>query len=345
MFAVNAKDFTKATRRALAAVRKSSMQIYECLMFDFAGGQLRITGANSEHQVTASCPATGDVDTSFCVSADRIKNIAADSGAVEFRVTEKRVAIKTSAARYQVAILNASDFPLLDCVEGKSFIFPGHLMNRVFHAVAQNDVRYYLNGVHVVGQGQSIRIEASDGHRAARISADVAGVVDSFQSILPREVAKIVAGLGNVGAVFGATQASFSADDTIVITKLTDGKFPELDRVFPSHQNKATFSQESAVSALRAVLGCVDDKNCGVVVNITNGTLRFTYNNASTQDNAEAETNYEGDDGLSMGINGRYLADAFAAQDENIEVRWLDGNSSLCIGGSDLAEVVMPMRV
>lgn len=340
MAGIDAQHFLRAVKNALAAVKKAPVPIYESLLFRIESGKLKITGANGEFQITAACDAQGLQDGAFCLSGERVRRIAASEGEVDLRVGENRVTIKTNLGRYQIATRPAADYPALETVTGVSFIFPGDMIAKVFHACADRDVRYFLNGIHVFSKN-GLQVEASDGHRAAKVlAADL--MVEAFDAIIPREAAKIVASLGNVGATFAPRQASFATDDLVLTTKLTDGRFPDLARVFPTYTNRFTFGRESALSALRAIVGCSGDMG-GIEVQAANGSVRLMARN--NDDEAESEFPISGLDGITTGVNANYLIDAINVHSDSIELSWLDPASSVALHSGNLTEVIMPMRI
>lgn len=340
MAKIDSQQFLRATKNALAAVKKSPVPIFEHLMFRFGDGKLKITGANAEFQITATCDADPAETQSFCVSADRVRRIAASSGEVDIRVSESRATFKTNLGRYQIATLPAEDYPALESVTGVSFILAGDMIGNVLHASADRDVRYYLNGVHIFAKGK-VCVEASDGHRAARNYAEDV-TVDAFDAIVPREAAKIVASLGNVGATFGPRSAAFATDDMLLTTKLTEGKFPDLDRVFPQYQSRFAFGRDAALTALRAISGCADERG-GVAVQAANGVFRLTAR--SHNDEAESEFPIQGADGITLGLNANYLLDAVSVQPDSMEMAWRDEQSSVVLHSARLTEVIMPLRL
>ena len=128
-----------------------------------------------------------------------------------------------------------------------------------------------------------------------------------------------------------------------MVTKLTDGKFPDLDRVFPRHPSKFVINRDGALAALRSVMGCADEKFSGSVMDVANGKVRFCVKNDA--DEAESEIEAVGDLGLTVGVNVKYLYEAIEAQGESVEVHWLNDTAAVVFGGSALTEVIMPMRV
>lgn len=342
MPSVEYNAFNRAVKHAISAVKKSTLPIHEHLLFSFSEGKLQVTGANAEFQITAPCEASANSSLSFCVSAERIRRISATDGVVDVRVTDSRAVFKTNLGRYQVATLPAEDYPLMVSATGISMLFPTNLISSVLHASAERDVRYYLNGVHVRSSGDGkVTAEASDGHRAARQSAAIDGT-QAFEAIVPREAAKVISSLGNCSAVFAPNQATFSGNEITVVTKLTDGRFPDLDRVFPKHPNQITFSREKAVAAIRAIIGC-SGENGGVHLTISGQTMRLVAKNH--EDEAESDFPVQGVDGLQSGVNIAYLLAAIESQAETVRLDWLNDSSSVLLSGSELTEVIMPMRV
>jgi DNA polymerase-3 subunit beta len=224
-------------------------------------------------------------------------------------------------------------------------------------AMAQQDIRYYLNGMLLVVDKGSLQAVATDGHRLSYASITVDGDYARQEVILPRktvlELQRLLKDGDEAGMIemrFAGNQAKFSFSGMEFVTKLVEGKFPDYNRVIPkNHKNKVTLGRSPLLQSLQRAAILTSDKFKGVRVNIEPGTLRIASSNAEQEEAMEElEIDYGGD-AIEIGFNVTYLIDALTNMgQEMVTVELQDTNSSALITVPDQAGfkyVVMPMRI
>lgn len=226
----------------------------------------------------------------------------------------------------------------------------------VQYAMAQQDIRYYLNGLLLVAQDNELRLVATDGHRLAYASENIEQAVpERIEAILPRKaVLELYRQLADNDAALeialAPTQARFTFDTVEFISKLIDGKFPDYERVIPQYQGKIIRLERAAFQhALQRAAILTNEKFRGVRLVLSPGTLKIISSNAENEEaQEELEIDYAGD-GLDIGFNVNYLLDVLnSLANDVIEMRLNDSNSSALITLPDnqrFKYVVMPMRI
>src|SRR6476469_4834909 len=221
--------------------------------------------------------------------------------------------------------------------------------------MAQQDIRYYLNGMLLVIDGSSLQAVATDGHRLSWASLAVAGNFSRQEVILPRktvlELAKLLEDVAEPVTIdILANQARFRFGNVELVSKVVDGKFPDYNRVIPTgHTKKIELERATLLSALQRAAILSNEKFRGVRLVLGEGQLRIICTN-SEQEEAEEElpVGYSGD-ALDIGFNITYLLDVLAnVGADKVHLAFGDANSSALVTlpeRDDYKYVVMPMRI
>jgi DNA polymerase-3 subunit beta len=222
------------------------------------------------------------------------------------------------------------------------------------------DIRYYLNGILFVAEGNTLSLVATDGHRLAFASAELdVDVGEKQEVILPRktvlELQRLLSDVGGensprIEMQFANNQAKFTFGGMEFVTKLVEGKFPDYNRVIPkNHHNSVTLGRAPLLASLQRTAIMTSDKFKGVRLTIEPGTLRVASNNADQEEAVdELDIDYGGDT-IDIGFNVTYLLDVLANMSQDmVKIELADSNSSALVsipGNDNFKYVVMPMRI
>jgi DNA polymerase-3 subunit beta len=229
------------------------------------------------------------------------------------------------------------------------------LLALVQYAMAQQDIRYYLNGLLLVVKGNELRMVATDGHRLAYAAETLPETVSPIEVILPRKtVLELSRQLADndepLEITLTPTQARFSFGNIELVSKLIDGKFPDYERVIPQHHTKLIkLSRDTLLHSLLRAAILTNEKFRGVRLVLAAGSLKIISSNAEQEEaQEEIEIDYSGD-ALDVGFNVTYLLDVLNnVNNEIIELHLADANSSALFvlpGNDTFKYVVMPMRI
>ena len=221
--------------------------------------------------------------------------------------------------------------------------------------MAQQDVRYYLNGMLLETGGGMVRAVATDGHRLALCEIDHPDASGPTQQvIIPRkgvlELQRLLGDEDEVKLAIGANHIRAHVGEIRFTSKLIDGRFPDYDRVIPTPEgNTLRAAKDYLRSALQRAAILSNEKYRGIRLDLGNKSLKIQANNPDQEEaQDEIEVQYEGDS-MEIGFNVNYLLDAIAAVDaDEVELGFVDSNSSCLIHGpgvDDAKFVVMPMRL
>jgi len=346
--------------------RRHTLPILSNVLIERDATRLSFIATDIEIEITASV----DVDPageskSITVGARKLLDILRalpEGSEVSLALADKRLQVKSGKSRFNLQTLPAEDFPRLAAPEGSGvqFALPQKLLKNLFsqvqYAMAQQDIRYYLNGLLMVIDAGELRVVATDGHRLALASKEVANKeLGKQEVILPRktvlELAKLLDDSDEPVAIeLSGSQARFKFGDILLASKLVDGKFPDYQRVIPTqHPKRLQLNRVTLQQALQRAAILTSDKFRGVRWMLTENSLKISCSNTEQEEaQEELDVVYQGD-ALDIGFNVGYLLDVLNNLDaEEVSVALGDANSSALItvpGRDDFKYVVMPMRI
>jgi DNA polymerase-3 subunit beta len=276
--------------------------------------------------------------------------------------SDSRVAVKAGKSKFNLQTLPAVDYPVMTKAVGTETITISiqqstlkGLFKQVEFAMAQQDIRYYLNGLLFEINGNRLNIVGTDGHRLSFTSTELSRSYDKQNIIIPRktiiELIKLLDDTDNeVTVELSATQVNFSFNDIKLITKVIDGKFPDYTRVIPvGHQNNFTVDRMTVLLAMQRASILSNEKYRGIRMVLGMNSLRLISTNSEQEEaEEELEVNYTGD-ALDIGFNVTYLIDVLNnVSNPEVVFSFADANSSCLVtipNDEDYKYVVMPMRI
>lgn len=346
--------------------RRQTLPVLSNVLFEVRGGLLRLTGTDLEVEMVASLPvADGAQDGEITVPARKLLDIvkSLQAGAdIRFEDEGQKISLKSGRGRYSLATLPASEFPNIEQGVGNQSIelevdALKKLIDSTAFSMAQQDVRYYLNGMLLEVSADRLRTVATDGHRLAMADALFdTGVGSRIQVIVPRkgilELSRLLTEDGDSKArlALGTNHVRVEYGSLTFTSKLIDGKFPDYERVLPKNSDKSVLAQrEEFRSALSRTAILSNEKYRGIRLVLASGTLGIDANNPEQEEaHEEIAVEYQGSD-LEIGFNVSYLLDVLnTLKGTQVKLALGDANSSALVSDAESASawyVVMPMRL
>ncbi|MEJ1958634.1 MAG: DNA polymerase III subunit beta [Nitrosomonadales bacterium] len=346
--------------------RKQPLPILSNVLIEKKGDIFRFMATDLEIQINTQITGAkqSSEDTAITVGAKKLQDILRvlpEESLVSMEILDSRLQIKVNKSKFSLQTLPAQDFPrVAEQLETAEKIQLEQkqirkLLAQVQYAMAQQDIRYYLNGVLLVVEGNDLKLIATDGHRLAYTSTKLEQTYTvRREAILPRktinELVKLLADTDEkVTFDLAANQVKISFSDIELTSKVIDGKFPDYQRVIPNYSNHLTFDRLVILQALQRAAILSNEKFRGVRFVLTEKNLRIVSSNSEQEEAQEdMETEYHGVS-LDIGFNVNYLMDGLNnAEGQNITFSFGDPNSSILItvpGNDDFKYVVMPMRI
>ena len=345
--------------------KKQTLPILSNVLIEKESGYIRFTTTDLEIQITTKIDVIKHKDEglSLTIGAKKIQDILRtlpEQSKISIEVKENKVQIKSNRSRFNLQTLPAQDFPKLSnqLINGKKIQITQKLLknilNSIQYAMAQQDVRYYLNGILFIIEKDKLKAVATDGHRLAFNEVKIDGENEKQEIILPRkavqELCKLLIESDDLVEVFfSQQQAKFSFSEISLLTKIIDGKFPDYERVIPKYTNHLTMNRLMVQQALQRAAILSNEKFRGVRFVLTEKNLTIISSNSEQEEaQEEMEADYHGE-ALDIGFNINYLMDGLNnINAETVMFSFGDPNSSILISNPENPEfryVVMPMRI
>lgn len=344
--------------------RRQTLPVLANLLARVDGDLLSLTGTDLEVEMVARTRVEDAQSGETTIPARKLFEIVRalpDGSKVTVSQSGDKITVQAGRSRFTLASLPANDFPALDEVDATERVKVGEaalkeLIERTAFAMAQQDVRYYLNGLLFDLRDKALRCVATDGHRLALCEADLDQPVQTKrQIIVPRkgvlELQRLLEGGDReLELEMGRSHIRVKRDDVTFTSKLIDGRFPDYEAVIPiGADREVRIDREILRAALQRAAILSNEKYRGVRVEVSPGQLRI---NAHNPEQEEAQEEVEADtrvDSLVIGFNVNYLLDALSAlREEHVVLQLRDANSSALVReatGDRCRHVVMPLRL
>lgn len=291
---------------------------------------------------------------------DICKSLPADS-LINFSLKDDKAMIQSGRSRFSLVTLPASDFPSLDEISSNSSFEISQatlkdIIDKTAFAMAQQDVRYYLNGLMLEVGPKTLRAVATDGHRLAYCEKETDfELAEIKQVILPRkgviELARLLDNSDDkIKIMLSSNHLRVELNNIRFTSKLIDGRFPDYNRVIPDDGNSVmTAERESLKQALIRASILSNEKYRGIRLILEDNLVRLQAHNPDQEEaDVDLEVNYKGET-LEIGFNVNYMIDALnATNSEMVQLTLRDSNSSCLLSYPDLGDckyVIMPMRL
>jgi len=343
--------------------RRQTMPVLANVLLVAKDNALAVTATDLEVELVA----TGDVSVEkageITVPGRKLLDICRalpESSQISFAVSGDKATVRSGRSRFTLSTLPAAEFPTVDDIRSQqNLALPQaqlrRLLEKTHFSMANQDVRYYLNGMLLEIAGPVIRAVATDGHRLALCELAIEGADSTPQQvILPRkgvlELQRLVGDNGECGLSIGSNHLRVQLDGIRFTSKLIDGRFPDYERVIPKPTDTPLLADRLLLAeGLSRIRILANEKYKGVRLELKPGSVIVQAHNPEQEEaEEEIEVQYDGE-ALEIGFNVEYLIAALRALDsENVRVELRDASSSCLIQDPELRDcryVVMPMRL
>jgi DNA polymerase III subunit beta len=344
--------------------RRHTLPILANVLLEQRDGSLYVTATDLEMQITAHTTLPGREGQATTVGARKLQDLLRalpDDATLNVDVGNNKMTVRAGRSRFNLQTLAAADYPRISQGTEKlqSLSLPQKDLRSLFKlvefAMAQQDIRYYLNGMLLVIDKGTLQAVATDGHRLSWASIAVAGDYARQEVILPRktvlELGKLLVDSDDPVSLDVLTnQVRFRFANIELVSKVVDGKFPDFNRVIPvGHSKQVELLRVELLAALQRAAILSNEKFRGVRVVLAADQLKIICTNSEQEEaEEELEVAYKGDS-LDIGFNITYLLDALSNLTvERVRFAFGDANSSALVTmpeRDDYKYVVMPMRI
>ena len=364
-FSIKREDLLKPLQQIIGVVeRRQTLPVLRNVLVNANKKSVRLTATDLEvelqSQVNVAVTETGDITMPARKLLDICRTLPAEAQ-LDISVKNDRALVHSGKSRFTLSTLPATEFPVIDRIKSaRKFPMQENalhsLIERTAFAMAQQDVRYYLNGLMLEPVSGTLRAVATDGHRLAmcELMVDVDDGIDQ-QVIVPRKGVQELQRLleqkdADIQLEIGSNHIRIITDELRFTSKLIDGRFPDYQRVMPKNADKRlTVNRDLLRQALTRTSILSNEKYRGIRMEISENNIKIqSYNQEQEEAVEEIDAHYDSED-IVIGFNVTYLLDVLNVIDtDEVEMFLSDGNSSALInkpGHIDCRYVVMPMRL
>jgi DNA polymerase-3 subunit beta len=343
--------------------RRQTMPVLSNVLFSVRNNRVSLTGTDLEVELVSAfeleVQQAGDVTVPGRKLLDICRAVP-EGTQITLSTEADRLTVRAGRSRFTLSTLPAADFPVVDDISPQLTLKVPQaefrrLVDKTHFSMAQQDVRYYLNGLLLEADGKHLRAVATDGHRLALCETELATKSPVKQQVIvPRkgvlELKGVLGSDGELELAIGTNHIRAQIGDVRFTSKLIDGRFPEYGRVIPTVANRQIVADREAFRrSLQRTAILSNEKYRGIRLNVKQDLLTLQAHNPE-QEEAEdqLEVQYSGPE-IEIGFNVNYLLDALAAiEGESVQIGINDSNSSCLITAPDVSSVryvVMPMRL
>lgn len=364
-FNLNRESLLKPLTQVINVIeRRQTLPVLANVLVDVSEDRLRLMGTDLEVQMQASVSLMAAQPGVVTIPARKWSDIVRalpDGADITIKQDEQKVIMSAGRSRFTLATLPANDFPTIQDIDVVERVeLPQktlkHLLDQTGFAMAQQDVRFYLNGMLFDMQDQAFRCVATDGHRMALSEASLTNPVQGQrQIVVPRkgvlELQRLLDDSDTPIAIeVGKNHIRMGTDHAEFTSKLIDGRFPDYKNVLPIGANQTCDVERTALlTALQRAAILSNEKIRGVRLEFSPGWIKIIAHNPEQEEAVEEVSAETGIDSLAIGFNVQYLIDALGVmRHEQVRFNMRDNNSSTLLHGKDdesTKHVVMPLRI
>jgi DNA polymerase-3 subunit beta len=346
-----------------AVSQKSGLPILSNILFEASKDKIKLIATDLE--IGVICKIGGvevQEDGSISIPAKKISDIVKELPGSEIHLSAKKnnqVVIKCEKSVFKIMGLPKDEFPKVPELSDKDFIVLPQkqlkmILNSTAFAISKDETRYVLNGVLFAINDKKLKVVATDGRRLAIVEKDTpkqAGL--SKKIIVPAkavvELMRILKEDGDVKILFSENQAAFELEDSILITRLIEGEYPNYEQVIPKQgQDKMKIGREIFYAAVKraSLLATPDSQSIKLDIN-KNKVVISKASQDGSESREDVDCEYTGEE-MTIGFNPHYLMDPLKNINEEeivFEFAGQDKRGVLRAEGGDYVYIILPVRM
>lgn len=344
---------------------RPTLPIINNILLELRDDRLSLTATDLEVELTtqAQLMETVSFHQKFTIPAKKFLDICRslpDDSIISVQFEEDKAIVKAGRSKFSLTTLPASDYPnLMDWQPEVDFTIEQSTLARLIEAtqfsMANQDARYFLNGMRFETEGNLLRTVATDGHRLAVCTMALNQELLSHSVIVPRkavlELARLISNNSDATRLeIGTSNLRITTNGIVFTSKLIDGRFPDYRRVLPRNADRIMEAETEVLKrALQRVAILSNEKFRGVRLALSQNQLKISANNPEQEEAEEVlDVAYESND-MEVGFNVSYLLDVLnALKCQWVRLSLVDSASSCLIEDRDNSSaeyVIMPMRL
>ncbi len=357
-------ELLKALQKVVGIVeRRHTLPILNNILITKNGDSIRFTTSDLEHQLESNTAlGINDSFANVTVPARKLKDVLKslpEEASTTLTLDGEKMVVTSGKSRFTLTTLPAADFPLVEKAQVSTTITLKQrelrsLIGQVNYAMAHNDVRYYLNGMLLVAESNTMTAVATDGHRLAMSSVSTPTEAEERKVIIATKVVNEIHHLlqdsdDEVEIQLSSRQVVFQFNNLVFTAKLIEGNFPDFKRVIPKNPSQTvTFDRAMLLTSLKRGQLMASEKFRAVKLTFSNDTLELNVGNGNESVVDEIGIDYSGAS-MTLGMNIDYLIAALSnIETDTVAIGLRGEQDSILLTEPDHKEfrgVIMPMRV
>tara|TARA_Y100000590_G_C15629936_1_gene980842 strand:- start:346 stop:1431 length:1086 start_codon:yes stop_codon:yes gene_type:complete len=349
--------------------KKSTLPILSNVLIEVKNKELRITATDLDIIYSEVLPLNeleeeGTTTTSASTLYDILRKLNPNSKAEMSLQGKNKIKLTSGNSKFNLLCLPPDNFPLSDeDIKKEFFEVPSKkllsLLNKTKISISSDETRHYLNGVYLhktnFENKSYLSAVATDSHRLSFSSIEIDPNTDFESIILPKKtIFQIISLLeqttNNVKISNNKSKIKFEIDNSIIISKVIDGHFPEYSKVIPKNNEKILkLKLNEFKNSIERVIAVSSDRKESLKMNITKDSLQLSVNNPNSGEGVENVSSNFNSEPIDISFNGRYLIDiASQIENESIVINLKDTNAPVLIrdmSDKNSFHVVMPMKI
>lgn len=357
-------ELLKALQKVVGIVeRRHTLPILNNILITKNGDSIRFTTSDLEHQLESNTAlGINDSFANVTVPARKLQDVLKslpEEASTTLTLDGEKMVVTSGKSRFTLTTLPAADFPLVEKAQVSTTITLKQrelrsLIGQVNYAMAHNDVRYYLNGMLLVAESNTMTAVATDGHRLAMSSVSTPTEAEERKVIIATKVVNEIHHLlqdsdDEVEIQLSSRQVVFQFNNLVFTAKLIEGNFPDFKRVIPKNPSQTvTFDRAMLLTSLKRGQLMASEKFRAVKLTFSNDTLELNVGNGNESVVDEIGIDYSGAS-MTLGMNIDYLIAALSnIETDTVAIGLRGEQDSILLTEPDHKEfrgVIMPMRV
>ena len=302
--------------------KRQALPILSNLLLVGNTNKLTFTATDLEMQTSLNIDTKIETDFEITISARKLFDITRalpENSELDFQINESRVNVKAGKSKFNLQTLPSKDYPLLKRNNSESVSIKlsqnklKGLLKQVDFAMAQQDIRYYLNGLLFEIQGQKLNIVGTDGHRLSFTSTKLDDSYEKKEVIIPRKtIMELIKLLDDSDEIVELEilnqQVTFKFGDIFIITKVIDGKFPDYNRVIPvGYENGFLIDRQMLLNAMQRASILSNEKYRGIRLVLSENNMQLITTNSEQEEAQEDIEILYNKEAIDIGFNVNLL--------------------------------------
>ncbi|MBT8255955.1 MAG: DNA polymerase III subunit beta [Bacteroidia bacterium] len=302
----------------------NTLPILDNFLFEVDGNALSVSASDLETTISSKMEVESTEKGSVCIPArlllDTLKTFPEQP--LTFTVEDNNtIEISSNHGKYALAYANGEDFPsAVELNDPSSTKIQGDILataiTKTIFAAGNDDLRPVMSGVFFQFSKDDLTFVATDAHKLVKYTRSDLKASQTAEFIMPKKPLNLIKGIlaGSEEEVlieYNESNAKFSFDNTEMVCRLIDGKYPNYEAVIPKENpNKLTIDRNQFLNSVRRVSIFSNKTTHQIRLKIAGAELNISAEDIDYSNKADERLtcDYQGDD-LQIGFNSRFLTE------------------------------------